>query len=269
MPTGQERLVLAACDELAGHGHGFVLASDIAGKTGMGLRAVQDCLRGLDRDGFIDLVPLENGDLRASVTPRGRQELAKMCSGRRDAHPEAPRERQVKVVPKGLRSFDEHDADFFLELLPGPRRGGRTPREHPLLEDPDRGDRPGQDLPGGCDLRAVRLRQVVAGQGGLTAQSGRTHPVDSSRSDPDETETRLLKGFRKPMPRIADGLRTDPGRSRPWARGGGFAGPEGLARPRPVRAVALYLEGRRADGIGHCPAAMRRRPVQAIVMVRG
>ncbi len=28
---------------------------------------------------------------------------------------------QVKVVPKGLRSFDEHDADFFLELLPGPR----------------------------------------------------------------------------------------------------------------------------------------------------
>lgn len=27
----------------------------------------------------------------------------------------------LHVVPKGLRSFDEHDADFFLELLPGPR----------------------------------------------------------------------------------------------------------------------------------------------------
>lgn len=26
-----------------------------------------------------------------------------------------------RVVPKGLRSFDAHDADFFLELLPGPR----------------------------------------------------------------------------------------------------------------------------------------------------
>jgi eukaryotic-like serine/threonine-protein kinase len=25
------------------------------------------------------------------------------------------------IVPKGLRSFDHHDADFFLELLPGPR----------------------------------------------------------------------------------------------------------------------------------------------------
>ena len=27
----------------------------------------------------------------------------------------------VKVVPKGLRAFDAGDADFFLELLPGPR----------------------------------------------------------------------------------------------------------------------------------------------------
>ena len=27
----------------------------------------------------------------------------------------------LKIVPKGLRSFDKHDADFFLELLPGPR----------------------------------------------------------------------------------------------------------------------------------------------------
>ncbi len=27
----------------------------------------------------------------------------------------------IRIVPKGLRSFDEHDADFFLELLPGAR----------------------------------------------------------------------------------------------------------------------------------------------------
>src|SRR5262249_31049808 len=32
-----------------------------------------------------------------------------------------PDRRPIKVVPKGLRSFDEHDADFFLDLLPGPR----------------------------------------------------------------------------------------------------------------------------------------------------
>jgi energy-coupling factor transporter ATP-binding protein EcfA2 len=30
-------------------------------------------------------------------------------------------ESHVRIVPKGLRSFDAKDADFFLELLPGPR----------------------------------------------------------------------------------------------------------------------------------------------------
>jgi len=27
----------------------------------------------------------------------------------------------IRIVPKGLRSFDAHDADFFVELLPGPK----------------------------------------------------------------------------------------------------------------------------------------------------
>src|SRR6516164_2722319 len=27
----------------------------------------------------------------------------------------------IRIVPNGLRSFDAQDADFFLELLPGPR----------------------------------------------------------------------------------------------------------------------------------------------------
>ncbi len=33
----------------------------------------------------------------------------------------SPESQTIRIVPKGLRSFDEHDADFFLELLPGPR----------------------------------------------------------------------------------------------------------------------------------------------------
>ncbi len=35
--------------------------------------------------------------------------------------------RPLRIVPKGLRSFDEHDADFFLELLPGPRDRDHLP----------------------------------------------------------------------------------------------------------------------------------------------
>ncbi len=35
--------------------------------------------------------------------------------------------RFLKIVPKGLRSFDATDADFFLELLPGPRDRDNLP----------------------------------------------------------------------------------------------------------------------------------------------
>ena len=69
-----------------------------------------------------------------------------------------------KVVPKGLRSFDAQDADFFLDLLAGagPRRAAR---KHSFLEIPRRRDRSRTDVPRGPDLRAVGLRKVVAGQG--------------------------------------------------------------------------------------------------------
>ncbi len=36
-------------------------------------------------------------------------------------------ERPLEIVPRGLRSFDEHDADFFLELLPGARNRDGLP----------------------------------------------------------------------------------------------------------------------------------------------
>jgi len=36
-------------------------------------------------------------------------------------------QRPIKIIPKGLRSFDQQDADFFLDLLPGPRDRDGTP----------------------------------------------------------------------------------------------------------------------------------------------
>ena len=45
--------------------------------------------------------------------------IASSRSGTPSATP-ASDHRPIKIVPKGLRSFDAHDADFFLELLPGP-----------------------------------------------------------------------------------------------------------------------------------------------------
>lgn len=45
-------------------------------------------------------------------------------TGQSDTHKTADTDRQSTpppIVPKGLRAFDEGDADFFLQLLPGPR----------------------------------------------------------------------------------------------------------------------------------------------------
>ena len=50
--------------------------------------------------------------------PPGETVAAQAAAGRRPLSSALDR---VRVVPKGLRAFDAHDADFFLALLPGPR----------------------------------------------------------------------------------------------------------------------------------------------------
>src|SRR5262249_51161914 len=54
----------------------------------------------------------------AGPPPSSAQEAAASppTPGRSDSDGQA-----IKIIPKGLRSFDQHDAPFFLELLPGPR----------------------------------------------------------------------------------------------------------------------------------------------------
>ena len=71
--------------------------------------------------------------------------------------------------PRDCGSFDEHDADFFLELLPGPRDRDGLPDGPAILEDANRDDRPGPGVPRRADLRPVGLRQVVDGQGRAAA----------------------------------------------------------------------------------------------------
>ena len=67
-----------------------------------------------------------------------------------------------RIVPKGLRSFDAQDADFFLELLPGPRDREGLPESRPVLEITHRRDGRRCDVSGGRHVRTVRLWQVVA-----------------------------------------------------------------------------------------------------------
>ena len=86
-------------------------------------------------------------------------------------------ERQIlKVVPKGLRSFDANDADFFLELLAGPRDRHGMPESIRFWKSQIEAPRARQDIFRGPDLWSLGLRQVVAGQGGFVAAA---RPVGS------------------------------------------------------------------------------------------
>src|SRR5262249_26783383 len=58
---------------------------------------------------------------KSRVVGRGTVEAAPATPMPTSPTPPGSESQPVKIVPKGLRSFDATDADFFLELLPGAR----------------------------------------------------------------------------------------------------------------------------------------------------
>jgi eukaryotic-like serine/threonine-protein kinase len=114
--------------------------------------------------------------------------------------------RPIKIVPRGLRSFDEHDADFFLELLPGPRDRDGLPDSIQFWKrrieqiDADLTFKVGLIYgPSGCGKSSL----VKAG---LLPRLGKHVLAVYIEATPDETEARLLKGVRKVCPELPTGL---------------------------------------------------------------
>src|SRR5262249_17693418 len=114
--------------------------------------------------------------------------------------------RPVKIVPKGLRSFDAGDADFFLELLPGPRDRDGLPDSLRFWKtrveetDPDNTFAVGLLYgPSGCGKSSL----VKAGL--LPRLAGNVTPV-YVEGTANETEARLLNGLRKRCPALANRL---------------------------------------------------------------
>jgi formylglycine-generating enzyme required for sulfatase activity len=106
----------------------------------------------------------------------------------------------VKVIPKGLRAYDAADADFFLELLPGPRDRHGLPDSLRFWKrrieetDPDQTFSVGLLYgPSGCGKSSL----VKAGLLPLLAEQVLAVYVEAT---PGETEARLLKGLRKRCP---------------------------------------------------------------------
>ena len=104
----------------------------------------------------------------------------------------------IKVVPKGLRSFDAHDADFFLQLLPGPRDQDGLPEsirfwKHRIEDSNDLTFTVGVIYgPSGCGKSSL----VKAG---LLPRLARRVVSVYVEATPDETETRLLNGLRRKL----------------------------------------------------------------------
>jgi serine/threonine protein kinase/formylglycine-generating enzyme required for sulfatase activity len=114
--------------------------------------------------------------------------------------------RPIKIVPKGLGSFDEHDADFFLELLPGPRdrdglpEGLRFWKSRIETADPDRAFRVGLIYgPSGCGKSSM----VKAGLLPRLAPQICAIYVEAAGA---QTGSRLQRGLRRLFPALsADG----------------------------------------------------------------
>ena len=115
-------------------------------------------------------------------------------------------ERPIKIVPKGLRSFDQQDADFFLELLPGPRDRDGLPESirfwKKKIEQID------ADLtfkvaliygPSGCGKSSLI-------KAGLLPRLGGTILPVYVEATAEDTESRLLRGLRKACPELLRGL---------------------------------------------------------------
>src|SRR5262249_54858457 len=113
----------------------------------------------------------------------------------------------LRIVPRGLRSFDADDADFFLELLPGVRDRDGLPESLRFWKrrieesDPDQTFRVGLLYgPSGCGKSSL----VKAG---LLPRLTEQVLVVYVEATPQETEVRLLKGIRKRCPALPENLR--------------------------------------------------------------
>jgi serine/threonine protein kinase len=112
----------------------------------------------------------------------------------------------VKIVPKGLRSFDAGDADFFLELLPGPRDREGLPDSIRFWKtrieetDPDNTFAVGLICgPSGCGKSSL----VKAGLLPHLSDGVLAVYVEATAQ---ETETRLLNGLLKLCPALPTNL---------------------------------------------------------------
>jgi formylglycine-generating enzyme required for sulfatase activity len=153
--------------------------------------------------------PTATGLATPSITPVSQPSstaLASSRSGTSSSKTLTSDQQSIKIVPKGLRSFDAHDADFYLELLPGPRDREGLPDSIRFWKtrieetDPEKTFTVGLICgPSGCGKSSL----VKAGL--LPRLSANVFAV-YVEAMAVETEARLLNGLRKRCPALPTNL---------------------------------------------------------------
>ncbi len=110
--------------------------------------------------------------------------------------------RTIKIVPKGLRSFDAQDADFFLELLPGPRDRDGLPDSIRFWKNRIEQTDPDETFRVGLIYGSSGCGKSSLVKAGLLPRLGEHVVPVYVESTALETETRLLHGLRKRCPAL-------------------------------------------------------------------
>jgi eukaryotic-like serine/threonine-protein kinase len=193
---GSERKVLHAILHEQGEASaGYVDDTKIAEIAHLSIDEVRDCLENLDAKVCVQR-SIGVGGHSAYITARGRQELRRSLVVDVEERAASP----LKIVPKGLRSFDAEDKDFFLDLLPGPRRGDGLPESVHFWKirieemDPDKAFRVGLIYgPSGCGKSSLL-------KAGLLPRLARHITAAYVEATSDDTGTRLQREVRKRFP---------------------------------------------------------------------
>ena len=177
-------------------------------------------------------------------------------------------EQSAMVVPRGLRSFDAEDADFFLHLLPGPRDRNGLPESIRFWKrrieetDPEKTFPVGLIYgPSGCGKSSL----VKAGL--LPRLAGNVVPL-YIEATAEETETRLLRGLQRRFPYLSEKSSLQEAVAAVRRRPGTVAGEKVLVV---LDQFEQWLHARRGeattelvDALRHCDGGR----VQCLVMVR-
>jgi formylglycine-generating enzyme required for sulfatase activity len=211
----------------------------------------------------------EKSALRSSIPPAGVQSPGVTATPLPSPLPTPGSDsEQLKIVPKGLRSFDAHDADFFLELVPGPRDRGGLPDSirfwKTRIEETDADDTFAVGLiygPSGCGKSSL----VKAGLLPRLCENAIAVYVEAAA---EETETRLWNGLRKRCPTLPSdlGLKETLAALR---RGQGISGGKKVLMV--LDQFEQWLHAKKGEQNTELVAALRHCDggrVQCIVMVR-